>query len=108
MSNKPVYRSELSVYDGVQLLRIWDLYDDANPTMTVTNGAERVLSELQAILGTLPALIIYKDSGGEWDRLIWDGRFAAFRSVMPGAPRTTDDDTAMVRAVTTFKQESKL
>lgn len=35
MSNKLVYRSELSVYDGVQLLRIWDLYDT---TPTVTNG----------------------------------------------------------------------
>lgn len=106
MSNKPVYRSELSVYDGVQLLRIWDLYDDANPTMTVTNGAERVLSELQATLGTVPVLIIYKDSNGEWDRLVWDGRFAAFRSVMPGMPPTDDDETAMERAVTAFKQEA--
>lgn len=107
MSNKPVYRSELSVYDGVQLLRIWDLYDDANPTMTVTNGAEQVLSELQATLGTLPALIIYKDSSGEWDRLVWDGRFAAFRSVIPGEPRTTDDYTAMGWAVIAFKLEPK-
>jgi hypothetical protein len=105
MRNKPLYRAELSVYDGVQLLRIWDLYTDAAPTMTVTNGAEIVLSELQATLGTLPKLIIYKDSCGEWDRMAWDGKYAAFCSVMPGVERFTDDDTALKQAVIHFKRD---
>jgi hypothetical protein len=106
MNNKPIYRSELSVHDGVQLLRIWDLYTNAKPTMTVTNGAEIVLSELQAVLGTMPALIIYKDSSGEWDRLEWDGNYAAFRSVMPGVERSIDDDTALQQAVIQYKREN--
>lgn len=105
MSNKPVYKSELTIHDGVQLLRIWDLHSDSQPTMTVTNGAEIVLSELQYKLGALPALIIYKDSSGNWDRMVWDGRFAAFRSIAPGMSATGDDELAMAAAVKAYRAE---
>ncbi len=105
MSNKPVYKAELTVHDGVQLLRIWDLHSDSQPTMTVTNGAEIVLSELQTTLGTLPELVIYKDSDSKWDRMVWDGRFAAFRSIAPGMSATGDDELAMTEAVKTYRAE---
>lgn len=105
MSNKPVYKAELTIHDGVQLLRIWDLHSDSQPTMTVTNGAEIVLSEIQSTLGNLPELIIYKDSNGQWDRMVWDGRFAAFRSIAPGMTATGDDNLAMKEAVKTYRAE---
>lgn len=108
MSNKPLYRSELSMHKGVQLLRIWDLCEESDrPVPTVTNCAEQVLSEIKAVLGTLPKLIIYKDSSGEWDRMLWSDQrqSVAFRPIAMNAPRDLGDDAAMNVAVKSFRHE---
>lgn len=105
MINKVAFRSEVISHGGVQLLRIWDLYDDNFPTMTVTNGAEEVLSGLQGNLGKLPALIIYKDSSGDWDRMLWNGKRVGFKRIAPNAPRLLSDEQAMDIAVNEFMKE---
>lgn len=76
--NKPNYSHHISKYNGVQVLCI---QDNGGENMSVTNGAEIVLKELTAEYGTLPELIIYQDSDGIWDRIIWNGTTVVFAAL---------------------------
>lgn len=61
---------------------ILDLYDDENPTPTVTNAVESVLEDLKWIITKSDFLnsIVYRDSEGDWDEIVVDeeGKFIRF------------------------------
>ncbi|HEY0793934.1 MAG TPA: hypothetical protein VGD78_22925 [Chthoniobacterales bacterium] len=59
------------------VLKIWDLNLG---NRSVTNDAENVLSKVEAAEGRSFAgfPILYRDSMGVWDRLIWDGQEVRF------------------------------
>jgi len=85
MFNCPVYDARLENFAGFLMLLIKDRYDPAQPTMTVTNGAAWVLSQIAAELDALPPLILYRDSTGVWTkmRVTDDGKFCGFRPIAP-------------------------
>lgn len=85
----PVYDFFVRDVAGHRVLCIIDLYDSERPSLTVTNGAELVLAQIAEALGTLPDLIIYRDSESEWDRLKAksDGSFKGFAPLAPGLNR---------------------
>ncbi len=96
--NPPVYEFEVMEYGGHRVLCILDRFDEARPTMTVTNAVEVVLAQIAAQLGTLPELIIYRDSYGEWDRLLstHEGGFQGFCPIVTGrGERITDGTEAL-------------
>ena len=75
MKNRPEYQDEIAIYNGMAVLCIRDMNSGG---MSVTNGAEIVLKELADKYGTLPELIIYQDSDGIWDRMVWNGTSVTF------------------------------
>ncbi len=55
---------------------------DHDGAMSVTNNAENVLEEIKAELeannAQMPDIIIYCDTNGNWDGIMYDGRDASF------------------------------
>jgi len=71
------------------VLYIVDLFDESNPTMTITNGAEEVVDQLLAS-GDLDGKrrLFYKDTEGAIDELLYDeSGFGDFRA---GDPRIVE------------------
>jgi len=68
-----------------EVLYIVDLFDESNPTMTITNGAEEVIERLLAS-GDLDEKrrLFYKDTEGIIDELLYDkSGFGNFRAGDP-------------------------
>jgi hypothetical protein len=65
------------------VLVIYDLWNEENPTCSVTNGVEDVLQEIVKALGHLPPYIVYRDTEHLWDeiRSTTDGEFTGFGSL---------------------------
>lgn len=82
----PAYSFQVCEYAGETVLCIVDEYDEINPTLSVTNGAELVLAEIAKKLSSLPEIIIYRDTMGMWDRLkaSIDGDFLGFALIVVG------------------------
>ena len=55
-------------------LWIVDLYDQSNPTLTITNDTEAVIHALRAEHGLDAERVFYRDTDGRWDELLHDGR----------------------------------
>ncbi|MFW5407756.1 hypothetical protein B7L51_003965 [Pectobacterium brasiliense] len=95
MKNPPKFTANINVINGQRILRIWDCSDAYPDAMSVTNGAEYVLNQLEQENGPLPDLIIYKDSLGQWDRM---NRLPCgsveFAPIVPGVKSITDDNEA--------------
>lgn len=95
MKNPPKFTANISVINGQQIVRIWDCSDAYPDAMSVTNGAEYVLNQLEQENGPLPKLIIYKDSLGEWARMYnSQSGNVSFGPIVPGEKSITDDDEA--------------
>ncbi|MEW5251223.1 DUF6011 domain-containing protein [Microbulbifer sp. 2201CG32-9] len=90
----PVYDFSLREVNEQSVLCIVDLYDEKNPTVTVTNGAELVLKQIADQIGSLPERIIYRDSEGEWDQLKAksDGSFKGFAPLPNSAGRRITEE----------------
>jgi hypothetical protein len=70
----------LSVLPDVVL--VVDDFDEAHPTMTVTNGAENIVRMLvrRNVLGE--RRLLYRDTEGYWDEILVDrGCFAGFAPI---------------------------
>lgn len=94
MSNKPSYTYSIAkTNNGDDVLVIVERFEYDNPTITVTNGVETVLSDIKKSLNSLPEFIVYRDSEGEWDgiKATSDGRFQGFYSLSQsdGSPTLT-------------------
>lgn len=91
----PRYSARVDVFNGKPVLRIWDTSDSYDGAVSVTNAAERVLTELKKELGELPQTIIYKDTMGLWDRMIHggDGR-VTFAPIVAGQKGNYDETEA--------------
>lgn len=79
MNNVPDYSHEYKVRNGTTFLLITDLNQGG---MSVTNGIEKVVEEIQQVDGGLSdkkVVILYSDSEGNWDG--WDNKTASFFSV---------------------------
>jgi hypothetical protein len=97
-SSRPAYHYDFIDCNGLPILIIFDDYSDEFPTPTVTNSIDRVLHDIFVKEGLLPEFIIYKDSAGEWDRVVafMDGTFIRFQPIAPRLnTRITDDTTAI-------------
>lgn len=94
MKNPPKFYGRIEQFNGKKILRIWDA-SDSYTAMSVTNGAEYVLNELEKENGILPDIIIYKDTDKHWSRMIrdTDGN-VTFASIVAGKPGKYDDDVA--------------
>jgi|GEM_PF-1638613 len=100
----PVYSYSLKTFAGRTVLSIVDRYDGANPSLSLTNGIEGVLQAIQIKLGELPELIIYRDTAGEWDRLLAtpNGRFLSFIAMFDDSTgRIMEQDHAIRCVVST-------
>lgn len=66
------------IADDVVVIR--DLYNENNPTMSVTNGVEYVIEAVIEEIGHVPPRWIYRDTEGVWDelRVAADGEFLGF------------------------------
>lgn len=98
----PSYSYEVLFFAGYYVLCVTDEFDPEQPSITVTNSAKHVLKKIEADI-ELPELIIYKDTQGEWDRLVVNesGAFVGFSPVFPGLDeRPTDLDDALQLLVT--------
>lgn len=93
--NIPRYSARVDQFNGQGVLRIWDVSDSYDAAISVTNAAERVLTELKDELGQLPEIIIYKDTMGLWDRMIpgADGQ-VTFAPIVAGKKGDYDDTEA--------------
>jgi len=77
------------------VLYIVDLFDESNPTMTITNGAEEVVDRLLAS-GDLDGKrrLFYKDTEGAIDELLYDkSGFGNFRAGDPKIVETLRNKT---------------
>lgn len=98
----PAYSYQVLLYAGHYVLCITDDFNSDNPSITVTNSAKHVLKKIQQDI-ELPQLIIYRDTQGEWDRLVINeaGVFVGFSPVFPGLEeRPTALDDALQLLVT--------
>lgn len=66
----PVFSFSIHFYAGRRVLSITDDFDANNPSITVTNTIEYVLKCISNQVGTLPELIIYRDTEGHWNRVV--------------------------------------
>lgn len=62
-------RFKVFVFDKIIVLE--DLFDSENPTRTLTNGAEEALMALDKHNKIAGRPIIYKDTNGQYDEIIW-------------------------------------
>jgi len=67
--NKPVWHIE---EDTAEHILIVDDYNDKNPSLTVTNGAEYVLEELYQNGLLKGKRLFYKDTSGEIDEIQYE------------------------------------
>lgn len=82
----PVFDYWVSLVDSTPVLMIVDLCDEYGGK-SVTNGAEEVLRDIEDRAGKpLPEHIIYKDTMGNWDRLIWKRPIVNFAPIKKGCP----------------------
>lgn len=95
----PAYSFHVCEFGGKSVLCILDEYDEARPTLTVTNGAEYVLAEVAKSIGALPEIVIYRDSSGRWDRLKAkrEGTFLRFAPIVPGRVEAIVDQVEAVQ-----------
>lgn len=95
MINLPRYSARVDQFNGQDVLRIWDVSDSYTAAISVTNAAEQVLAEIKKDLGSLPRIIIYKDTLGVWDRMIpgADGQ-VVFAPIVAGKRGDYDDREA--------------
>lgn len=80
------YQIKQNPYNVKQtVLVIYDLFSDKNPTMTVTNDIDNVLASI-AQNETIPEVIIYQDSEGEWDKILStpNGHFKGWKPLKIG------------------------
>lgn len=99
MKNPPKFTARIDVINEQQILRIWDCSDAYPDAMSVTNGAEYVLEQLEKEYAFLPELIIYKDSLGSWDRMLRSSTGnITFSPIVPGMKSIEDDDEAALLA----------
>lgn len=88
--HKPNFEHAMRDAGKTKVLCIVDLDHGA---MSVTNGAEIVLADMAREYDSLPTWIIYRDSDGNWDRLLAtpDGQFQGFSVIDAGhRPKTLD------------------
>jgi hypothetical protein len=64
-------RCRFKVYVFREIIVLEDLYDSERPTMSITNGAEEALLAVDAQVGIKGRPIIYKDTEGKYDEIIW-------------------------------------
>jgi len=72
-----------------EVLYIVDLFDESNPTMTITNGAEEVVAQLMAS-GDLDGKrrLFYKDTDGAIDELMYT--YSGFFNYRAGDPKIVE------------------
>jgi len=88
MSNRAIYL--VQDFPANHVVAVFDEFDPAHPTMTVTNDVEHVIQDL-AKQGLLEdgKRVIYRDTTGTWDEIVVkDGRFVTFRHL--GAKSVAD------------------
>lgn len=86
--NTAAYNHEMRQAGKIKFLCIEDLNRSGR---SVTNDVEKVLAELAKEYGALPAWIIYRDSDGNWDRIMAtpEGKFIGFSVIEAGhRPKT--------------------
>lgn len=106
----PRYEYHVRMVGETKVLCIVDLYDENDPTLTVTNGAELVLAEIARDLGELPEIIIYRDTDGVWDRMKAksSGEFIGFMPIVKGLQnRPTEENQAIQLAVTVLGSKAQ-
>lgn len=82
--------------EGVMVVE--DLYDESDPTITVTNGIETVLYEIERVVENMPDIVIYKDTDGMWDGVVHENcEFLAFAPL-----RATSKKEAIQKAKKTW------
>jgi hypothetical protein len=95
---------QLFTQDDRCVMTIVDLYDEANPTKSVTNDAEYVVEIAyktvlrdEGLLTANNTPIIYRDTEGRWDELRHvEGYFACYRSL---TTKSRDDAIMTVLAL---------
>jgi len=79
------YHYNIEEYRGREILVVYDDFDGNNPTMTVTNDMEAVLSEIKEKEGgILPSTIIYRDTEGIFDGVRFSSGIASFYNLGDG------------------------
>lgn len=99
----PVFSFSIRHYAGHNILCITDDFDEARPSITVTNTAEYVLKNIAKQIGQLPELIVYRDTQGHWDRMVVSptGTFMGITAIVPQLKvPVVNQDTAIQLAVT--------
>jgi hypothetical protein len=84
--SKAVFSFDLETIGDDTILVIVDRYDENNPSVTVTNNIDSVLSDIFSELPKIPSKIIYRDSEGVWDQIMVDlmGNFLTFAPIEVG------------------------
>lgn len=78
--SKARYCSNVVNTDIGRVIQVIDLFDDSDPTMSVTNDAEAVVEEVVKLHGDHP--IVYRDTEGRWDQLVHqNGEFTRFAPI---------------------------
>lgn len=66
------------------VIAIYDDYDEASPTMSVTNDVEQVIDEMHKKhhVSFLGKRVIYRDTEGRWDELVvYNNTFRSFKGL---------------------------
>lgn len=79
----PLFSYTTKQYAGRYILCIIDESNEVTPGISVTNSVEQVLGNITDEIGSLPPIVIYKDTAGEWDQLLMhpNGKFKAFAPI---------------------------
>jgi len=93
------YLQPIGLNDKI-VICVVDLFDERNPTMSVTNDADFVVATVYKVHGDLP--IVYRDTEGQWDELRHrSGHFACFRAL-----DTADMDQAVRTVLALHEQDA--
>jgi len=79
------YHYNIEDYNGREVLVVYDDFDASDPSTTVTNDMEAVLTEIkEKENGILPSTIIYQDTEGIFDGVRFSNGIASFYNLGDG------------------------